>query len=70
MKPPFRAALQKGLSQRNSLKAIPAVGGSWNALLTAAQQAAPAAALLGAYAAFPMQRSSGLGAPRTRKRRQ
>lgn len=70
VKPPFRAALQKGLSQRNSLKAIPAVGGSWNALLAAAQQAAPAAALLGAYAAFPMQRSSGLGAPRTRKRRQ
>ena len=77
VKPPFRAALQKGLSQRNSLKAIPAVGGSrrnhrggnWNALLAAAQQAAPAAALLGAYAAFPMQRSSGLGAPRTRKRK-
>ena len=68
--PPFRAALQNGLlSQRNSLKAIPAVGGSWNAILAAAQQAAPAAALLGAYAAFPMQRSSGLGAPRTRKRK-
>ena len=69
VKPPFRAALQKGISQRNSLKAIPAVGGSWNALLAAAQQAAPAATLLGAYAAFPMQRSSGLGAPRTRKRK-
>ena len=43
-------------------------GGNWNALMVAAQQAAPAAALLGAYAAFPMQRSSGLG-PATRKRR-
>ena len=39
-------------------------------LLAAAQQAAPAAALLGAYAALPAKRSSGLGAPRkTRKAR-
>ena len=54
------------------LKPLPAFGGSrggnWNAIMAAAQQAAPAAALLGAYAAFPMQRSSGLG-PATRKRR-
>jgi len=58
------------------LKPLPATGGrrggsrggNWNALMAAAQQAAPAAALLGAYAAFPMQRSSGLG-PATRKRR-
>lgn len=58
------------------LKPLPATGGrrggsrggNWDSLMLAAQQAAPAAALLGAYAAFPMQRSSGLG-PATRKRR-
>jgi hypothetical protein len=38
-------------------------------LLAAAQQAAPAAALLGAYAALPVKRSSGLGPPRRRKTR-
>jgi hypothetical protein len=38
-------------------------------LLAAAQQAAPAAALLGAYAALPAKRSSGLGPPRRRKTR-
>ena len=38
-------------------------------LLAAAQQAAPAAALLGAYAALPAKRSSGLGAPRRTRRR-
>jgi len=55
------------------LKPLPATGGrhkggNWSAIISAAQQAAPAAALLGAYAAFPMQRSSGLG-PCTRKSR-
>jgi thiol-disulfide isomerase/thioredoxin len=43
------------------LKPLPATGGhrggNWDAILSAV----PAAALLGAYAAFPMQRSSGLG---------
>jgi len=38
-------------------------------LLAAAQQAAPAAALLGAYAVLPVKRSSGLGPPRRRKTR-
>jgi len=52
------------------LKPLPATGGNWDTLMLAAQQAAPAAALLGAYAAFPMQRSSGLGPTRrTIKRR-
>jgi hypothetical protein len=48
------------------LKPLPAVGGSWDMLFN---QALPAAALLGAYAAFPMQRSSGLGPVRTTRRR-
>jgi len=60
------------------LKPIPAFGGSyskdhrggnWNTLMAAAQQAAPAAALLGAYAAFPMKRSSGLGPARSTRKR-
>ena len=55
------------------LKPLPATGGSrggsWDALMIAAQQAAPAAALLGAYAAFPMQRSSGLGPARKTRRK-
>ena len=50
----------------NPLKPLPARGGSWDALF---QQALPAAALIGAYAAFPMQRSSGLGPTRDRKTR-
>lgn len=48
--------------------AIQVGGNPWAAFLLAAQQAAPAAALLGAYAALPAKRSSGLGRP-TRKRR-
>lgn len=45
-------------------------GDPWSALLFAAQQAAPAAALLGAYAALPARRSSGLGpVQQTRKTR-
>ena len=45
-------------------------GDPWSALLYAAQQAAPAAALLGAYAALPARRSSGLGpVQQTRKTR-
>jgi hypothetical protein len=50
----------------SNLKPLPAVGGSWDALIN---QALPAAALLGAYAAFPMQRSSGLGPTRKTRRR-
>jgi hypothetical protein len=45
-------------------------GDPWSALLFAAQQAAPAAALLGAYATLPARRSSGLGpVQQTRKTR-
>jgi hypothetical protein len=46
-------------------------GNPWSAfVLAAAQQAAPAAALLGAYSALPTisSRSSGLGAPRRSRR--
>ena len=46
-------------------------GNPWSAfVLAAAQQAAPAAALLGAYSALPtiVSRSSGLGAPRRSRR--
>lgn len=46
------------------------MGGSpWAAFLLAAQQAAPAAALLGAYALVPHKRSSGLGKARSTRRR-
>lgn len=61
--------------RENPLELMPALpvqqGGSpWAAfLMTAARQAAPAAALLGAYAALP-NRSSGLPAARRRRRRQ
>ena len=48
---------------------VPQRGGSpWAAFLLAAKQAAPAVALLGAYAALPA-RSSGLSAPRRTRRR-
>lgn len=42
-------------------------GNPWVAFLMAAQQAGPAAALLGAYAALPTRRSSGLRAARSRR---
>ena len=64
------ASMVPGTEIINSpLKPLPATGGNWDALMLAAQQAAPAAALLGAYAAFPMQRSSGLGPARRTRRR-
>ena len=46
-------------------------GNPWSAFLMAAQQAAPAAVLLGAYAGLRRRpvRSSGLGPAKTRKRR-
>lgn len=44
-------------------------GSPWAAFLMAARQAAPAAALLGAYAALPAKRSSGLCTPRRTRRR-
>jgi hypothetical protein len=57
----------------NPLRPIPAMpvqmgGNPWTAFMLAARQAAPAAALLGAYSMLPT-RSSGLLAPRTRKHR-
>lgn len=56
----------------NPLPALPGQrgGNPWAAFLMAAQQAAPAAALLGAYAALPRhhtRRSSGLRAARRRR---
>lgn len=53
----------------NPLPALPGQrgGNPWAAFLMAAQQAAPAAALLGAYAALPTRRSSGLRAARSRR---
>lgn len=76
MKPnpkPMEPIQTPGLSQdkrytNSPLKPLPATGGhrggNWDAVLAAV----PAAALLGAYAAFPMQRSSGLGPTRKRRR--
>ena len=57
----------------NPLPPTPAMtqtgGNPWAAFLLAAKQAAPAAALLGAYAALPKKRSSGLSDPRRTRRR-
>lgn len=57
----------------NPLEPMPAMtqsgGNPWAAFLVAARQAAPAAALLGAYAVLPKRRSSGLPAPRKTRRR-
>jgi len=44
-------------------------GGPWSAFLQVASQAAPAAALLGAYAMLPGKRSSGLPAARRTRRK-
>jgi hypothetical protein len=46
-------------------------GNPWAAFLLAARQAAPAAVLLGAYSQLrePTKRASGLGRPKTRRRR-
>jgi thiol-disulfide isomerase/thioredoxin len=57
----------------NPLEPVPAMpvqrgGNPWAAFLLAARQAAPAAALLGAYAALPPKRASGLRAPRRSRR--
>ena len=66
--------IQGSEARENPLEPLPALpvqqGGSpWAAfLMTAARQAAPAAALLGAYAALP-KRSSGLPAARRRSSR-
>lgn len=74
---PIAMPIQGSEARENPLEPLPALpvqqGGSpWAAfLMTAARQAAPAAALLGAYAALP-KRSSGLPAARrgsSRRRR-
>jgi thiol-disulfide isomerase/thioredoxin len=68
------------MTSENPLKPLPGMvipsepmvqngGNPWAAFLLAARQAAPAAALLGAYAALPAKRSSGLRAPRKTRRR-
>lgn len=68
------------VATENPLKPLPGMvipsepfvqnGGSpWAAFLLAARQAAPAAALLGAYATLPVKRSSGLRAPKKTRRR-
>lgn len=77
MKIASNAIIPGTTTSENPLNAIPASvvpqsgGNPWAAFLLAARQAAPAAALLGAYAALPMKRSSGLSDPvrRTRKTR-
>jgi len=73
-KPLANAVIPGTMSSENPLQPIPASvqrgGNPWAAFLVAAKQAAPAAMLLGAYAALP-NRSSGLPAPsgrRTRRR--
>jgi len=72
---PFPSAPIPGtMSSENPLQPVPGAvvqqgGNPWAAfLIAAAKQAAPAAVLLGAYAALP-QRSSGLPAPTNRKTR-
>jgi hypothetical protein len=73
--PVANAVISGTMSSENPLPPVPGTvvqvqqgGNPWSAfLIAAAQQAAPAAVLLGAYAALP-KRSSGLPAPRkTRK---
>jgi thiol-disulfide isomerase/thioredoxin len=63
---PLRALPATPVSEASEPSVIQVGGNPWAAFLLAAQQAAPAAALLGAYAALPAKRSSGLGRP-TRK---
>ena len=72
--PLSNAVIPGTMTSENPLKPLPATliqsgGNPWAAFLMAAKQAAPAAALLGAYAALPTKRSSGLGIPRRTRRR-
>jgi hypothetical protein len=77
MKIASNAIIPGTTTSENPLNVIPASvvptnqsgGNPWAAFLLAARQAAPAAALLGAYAALPMKRSSGLSDPIRRTRR-
>ena len=70
MKPllPAAAAPQQGLPPIGQVLTQKG-GGPWSAFLQAASQAAPAAALLGAYAMLPTKRSSGLPAARRTRRK-
>ena len=68
------AVIPGTMTSENPLKPLPATivqsgGNPWAAFLLAARQAAPAAALLGAYATLPHKRASGLPAPRNRRSR-
>ena len=71
-KPMADAVIPGTMVSENPLPPIPGMvqrgGNPWAAFLIAARQAAPAAALLGAYSALPAKRASGLPAPRTRRR--
>lgn len=69
---PVAGPIPGTMSSENPLPPVPAAvqrgGNPWAAFLIAARQAAPAAALLGAYSALPA-RSSGLSEPRRTRRR-
>ena len=71
-KPMMNPVIPGTMVSENPLPPIPGMvqsgGNPWAAFLIAARQAAPAAALLGAYSALPAKRASGLPAPRTRRR--
>lgn len=71
--PAPNAVIPGTMSSENPLAPLPGTvqsgGNPWAAFLIAAKQAAPAAALLGAYAALPAKRSSGLSAPSRRTKR-
>jgi hypothetical protein len=77
MKIASNAIIPGTTTSENPLNVIPASvvptnqsgGNPWAAFLLAARQAAPAAALLGTYAALPMKRSSGLSDPVHRSRK-
>jgi hypothetical protein len=70
MKPllPASATVQQGLPPIGQVLTQKG-GGPWSAFLQVASQAAPAAALLGAYAMLPTKRSSGLPAARRTRRK-
>lgn len=71
-KPMMNPVIPGTMVSENPLPPIPGIvqsgGNPWAAFLIAARQAAPAAALLGAYSALPAKRASGLPAPKTRRR--
>ena len=72
-KPLMNAVIPGTMVSENPLPPIPGMvqsgGNPWAAFLIAAKQAAPAAALLGAYVSLPAKRASGLPAPKRRSRK-